>query len=501
MRASASMDYPRRRKCLAFPGGTFMSLRLCAAALAAPLLLLCPVLARAASVDEAGEALGRKLGEQLTAKKAKVKAIALSAFVEGPGVEAGAGARAADAVGRGLLAAGVSVKSRDAVAAAVGEQKLAAAQGDEKALGALQKVVAASAVLTGGVNAGGGTLELTAKVIDAEKGVVLATDNAKADAPPVVVASVQKGEGEAREPAPVEAVSGATVEVALRRLADRLASSLQRSLPEQGRYSRIAISTFSETGTMTSEKQLGKLVPSELSTYLVRDHGFLLVERAQLTAVLAEAKLGALGFVEESEAPQLGKLAGAQAVIIGQVSEAGDRFLVSARVVETETGRILAAENGSVPAAGLVALSSDAVVLRSTTDAVYRSLLLPGWGQFYNREPVKGAVFASAEVAALGSALAFHLLGSTAESEYADATPESLGVSPAEASAEAVSLRETAESRYQTRNVLLAVAGGLWAYNVLDAWMNGVDGEAMIGKEGMAVTPREEGGALVFSLP
>jgi TolB-like protein len=339
-------------------------------------------------------------------------------------------------------------------------------------------------------------------VVTAEKGVALAADKAKAAAPAAAVAAAEPVKEAA--PAPPVTLPPTTVEAAMRRLADKLAVSIKRSLPDEARYSKVAVAGFGESGEISREKQLGTLVPSELSTYLLRDHGLLLVERSQLKLLMKELHLADSGLVEEKDAPQLGKLAGAQALVIGEVADAGDRFLVNARVVETDTGRVLGAEEGAVPAAGLVALSSEAVVLRSTTDSVYRSLVLPGWGQFYNREPVKGAVFVGAEVAALGLAAAFHLLGQSAEDEYKSAGPEALGATPDERSETALDLRETAEGNYGNRNVLLYVAAGIWAYNVADAWMNGVDGESMLGKGTVAIGAAPGGGANVavgLSLP
>lgn len=472
------------------------------------LALFAPAVAGAAPVELAGETLGKQLSGQVE-KKPKAKrprAIAVIAFEEQGALAKGHGASAADAVARGLLEAGQNCVARPALEAALAEKKLAAlgAVADDK-LGDVQKLASAQAILVGKVSEKDGALRISARIVNAEKGDVLAADEVSADAPaelPLAGLAPPAPEAtpEAAAAEVTEVVSGATVEVAMRRLADRLAGSIKKSLPEEARYSRVAVATFAESAGTVQDKQLGTLVPSELSTYLFRDHGLLLVERAQLKALMSELKLSEFGLVEEKDAPELGKLAGAQAMVIGQISEAGDRFLVNARVVDTETGRIIAAEQGAVPAAGLVALSSDAVVLRSTTDAVYRSVLLPGWGQFYNREPVKGVVFASAEVLALGGALTFHLLGASAEDEYKSATPESLGASAADASSQIVELRETAESRYQIRNVMLYTAAGIWAYNVLDAWMNGVDGESQVNR-GVALAGSDRGVGLVLELP
>ena len=58
---------------------------------------------------------------------------------------------------------------------------------------------------------------------------------------------------------------------------------------------------------------------------------------------------------------------------------------------------------GVRPASGAEA-DADTTAVPSPRGAMVRSLVLPGWGQFYNRRKVKGVVIAAAEV---GSAVAF----------------------------------------------------------------------------------------------
>jgi hypothetical protein len=165
--------------------------------------------------------------------------------------------------------------------------------------------------------------------------------------------------------------------------------------------------------------------------------------------------------------------------VIGSASDLGDRYLIDARIVGAESGETLAAESASVPASGMVALASDAVVLRSRKDAAFRSLLIPGWGQIYNREPVKGGLVLAAEVGLFGAAIAFHFLGEKAYSDYTSKTSAgALGGGDPTVSAQ--SLYDTAHSRYQTRNVLLFVAGGLWLANIFDAYFSGVDGDSLL---------------------
>jgi TM2 domain-containing membrane protein YozV len=183
-----------------------------------------------------------------------------------------------------------------------------------------------------------------------------------------------------------------------------------------------------------------------------------------------------------AQAGQIGKLADAQALVIGQVSDVGDRVLVNARIVATETGETLAAESASVASPGMASFAKDAVVLRSRSDAMFRSLLFPGLGQFYNRQPVKGWTFLATEVALLGTAIGFHVAGNQAHSDYESVGPGA-GGSP---SADAQRLYDLASSRYQTRNWLLVGAGAVWIASAVDAYVSGVDGEKLLA--GGAVT-------------
>jgi TolB-like protein len=326
---------------------------------------------------------------------------------------------------------------------------------------------------------------------------VAASENARLDPPPRD-ASASVGTATATPassslaPAPERLVAeAASVDVAMRRMADALAKGVAR-LPGNARYQRIAVLGFSEVGDEAKKRELGKVVTAELSTNLRRDHGFLLVEREKIGSVLSEVKLGEMGLVDAKSAPKVGQLADAQALVVGSVAEAGGKFLVNARVVTTETAETLAAASESIQAATLVAFSADAVVLRSRKDAVFRSALLPGFGQLYNRQPKKAAAFAVAEVAVLGGAVAFQLLGAAAQKDYeSKTTPGVLGSDPAGAAAD---LRQQAEDRYGWRNRLLWTGAAIWALNVIDAYAFGVDGDEL------ALAPVPLGGGVGMAL-
>jgi hypothetical protein len=181
-------------------------------------------------------------------------------------------------------------------------------------------------------------------------------------------------------------------------------------------------------------------------------------------------------------------MVGAQAVIVGNVAVAGADFVINARAISVERANVLVAESMHVPRAGMVALSEESIVLRTRSGAVFRSLVAPGWGQFYNRQPVKGGIIIGAEVALVGAAVAMHLLGAADEDAYraSDFAQQHAGLTPEELGQQAAALHDSAEDYYGWRNILIYGAVGVWLYNVLDAYLFGIDGEE---QTGMQVVP------------
>jgi len=446
----------------------------------------------ARAADDLAQAAGRAAAELGAAFKSSperpaVRQILIAPLVEAPAA-AGLGRVVEEALATRLAAeTGVPVMDREKLSAVVGEQKLASMLGSGRSGGEedLARLVGAQALVQGLLQESGGRLSLALRLTTAPGGKVIGTARQEADLP-----------ARAREARPGSVESG-SVEIAMRKLADGLAAGFAR-LPGSAKYRRLAVLSFGEVGEQTKKRQVGAIVTAEIATNLQRDHGLLLVERTKLSEVLGELKLQQSLGVDAAQAGRIGEMADAQGLVLGTVAEAGDRFLVNARIVSTLTGETLAAESQSVAAAGMISLASDAVVLRSRSGAVFRSLLVPGFGQFYNRQTAKGWLVIGTEVAALGSALAFHLAGDRTYSEYQEVSRAS-GTSP---SAEAERLYDSARSRYRTRDWLLVAAGAVWVANVADAYLSGVDGESLLGGggAGFALVPTGEGAVAVASL-
>ena len=87
-----------------------------------------------------------------------------------------------------------------------------------------------------------------------------------------------------------------------------------------------------------------------LITDLAGSGDFTVVEREQLQAILDEQKLGHEGITEPGTAAKIGKLLGAQKMLMGGYFKLGATFRVDARLVDVETSKIIASKgvNGRV---------------------------------------------------------------------------------------------------------------------------------------------------------
>ena len=87
-------------------------------------------------------------------------------------------------------------------------------------------------------------------------------------------------------------------------------------------------------------KGLAQMLTSELSQV----QGLQLVERADLNRIIEEMKLAQAGMIDERTAQQVGKLAGAQHLLLGGfIYLPSKKIRLDVRVVEVETGRTLKA--------------------------------------------------------------------------------------------------------------------------------------------------------------
>ena len=129
---------------------------------------------------------------------------------------------------------------------------------------------------------------------------------------------------------------------------------------------KLAVFDFTLQGDDFGNKDMGGIVAEWFITALVKAGRFDVIERAHLQKIIAEQKLGMSGLVEESSAASVGKMLGVKTIITGSVMSLPDAIEVNARIIDVETGSIIAAENVSSPSStGLQAAINNIAILIS----------------------------------------------------------------------------------------------------------------------------------------
>jgi len=85
-------------------------------------------------------------------------------------------------------------------------------------------------------------------------------------------------------------------------------------------------------------------VAEDLSTRMINAE-FSLVERGQLDKALKELKIQDSGMIDQATAQKLGQITGCNFILVGSVSDRGQFIVMNARILETATGKAVAAES------------------------------------------------------------------------------------------------------------------------------------------------------------
>jgi len=102
---------------------------------------------------------------------------------------------------------------------------------------------------------------------------------------------------------------------------------------------RVAVFDPSSSGTNVDEGT--KVAVREIiSSTFVNTGKYIMVERSLLTTIMKEQKFSNTDVVDESQATKLGKLAGANKVVLSVISLVGGRNMLSIKIIDVQTATI-----------------------------------------------------------------------------------------------------------------------------------------------------------------
>lgn len=129
---------------------------------------------------------------------------------------------------------------------------------------------------------------------------------------------------------------------------------------------RVAVVDFEDRANYGHN--IGRGIADMLVTSLVKTDKFMVMERDQLDAVLAEQGLGASGTVTPQSAAEIGKLIGVELIVTGSVSEFGEKQSSIGGSIPGIGGKISKREARSVVDVRMVNTTTSEIVLAETAE-------------------------------------------------------------------------------------------------------------------------------------
>lgn len=114
--------------------------------------------------------------------------------------------------------------------------------------------------------------------------------------------------------------------------------------PPPSRNISVAVIHFKTLNNEAQKISLGDLVSETFTSALVNSRGFKIIEREQLDKVVKEMEMTQTGFIETTDAVQIGKMLHADAIITGSVALLNNQIQLNARIIEIESAYVISAE-------------------------------------------------------------------------------------------------------------------------------------------------------------
>ena len=223
----------------------------------------------------------------------------------------------------------------------------------------------------------------------------------------------------------------------------------------------VAVLSFETTEGRTEARDLGEAAAILINQNLISVPNISVVEREKLEDIIEEIGLSQTGLT--SDEIEVGNLLNVQFLIAGAVADLGNRFLLAARFINVETGNVLQSASVEIPSNSFLMISSELVMIKKyPITAAFRSMIFPGWGQFYNDKPRKGSIILGSELLMAASTISSYILYKQSKDAYDRSTQRDV------ASDNYSEMEKYAQSNW----VSLGVMGGIWLVAIVDSYID-----------------------------
>ena len=103
----------------------------------------------------------------------------------------------------------------------------------------------------------------------------------------------------------------------------------------------LAVMDFKNNSSTMRYDRLQQAIPEMLKTELSRYSEISVVERKKIESIIKEQALVQAGFIDEKQAQEVGRLAGAEYLIVGEINTTSGQLRIDAHLIKVATGQIL----------------------------------------------------------------------------------------------------------------------------------------------------------------
>ena len=115
----------------------------------------------------------------------------------------------------------------------------------------------------------------------------------------------------------------------------------EEELAEHYRIALFSLHTLTENVVGVKDEMEDKL-----TAYFLRSNLFLVLERKMIDKIIEELKLQVSDLMDVSTSIKIGRLIGAQYIIVGSISSFKNKLILSIRILDVETGKIMSISTG-----------------------------------------------------------------------------------------------------------------------------------------------------------
>jgi hypothetical protein len=109
----------------------------------------------------------------------------------------------------------------------------------------------------------------------------------------------------------------------------------------QAQEGKLRIAVFDPSGSNNNVDEGTRVVVREIiSSVFVNTDSYVMIERSLLDKVMKEQAFSNSGIVDDNQATELGKLAGANKIVLSSIAQTGNRSMLSIKMIDVQTATI-----------------------------------------------------------------------------------------------------------------------------------------------------------------